>query len=191
LDQRTAVVLAAVIIVVAVIAVLGWFYSRRRRSQALRDRFGPEYDRVLRQEHNVRKAEGVLEFRAERRKKLPIRALDQAARDEFSRRWTDVQSKFVDDPKGAVGEADALIIEVMKARGYPMSDFDQRAADISVDHPLVVDHYRAAHTITLNHNRGKASTEDLRKAMVHYRALFDELLNEGHNATTAPKEAIG
>ncbi len=187
MDQRTLVVVIVAVIIIVAIAVLGWLYSRRRRTRLLQQRFGPEYDRVVRQEGNQRKAEGVLEFRAQRRKEFQIRPLERMQRGAFADRWTAVQSRFVDDPHGAVTDADQLINEVMAARGYPMADFDQRAADISVDHPRVVENYRVAHHIALRHDRGEASTEDLRKAMVHYRSLFEELLED----KPARKEKLG
>lgn len=167
------VILVVVVIAIVVIAALAW---RKRRSQKLREHFGPEYDRVVRKEGDVRKAEGVLEFREKRREKFKIRPLSPTDRSSFGYRWNEVQSQFVDDPKAAVTVADSLVMDVMQARGYPMGDFEQRAADISVDHPGVVENYRAAHDIALRHGRGQASTEDLRKAMVHYRTLFQELL---------------
>ena len=151
---------------------------RKRRSENLRKHFGPEYDRVLKQEGDPRKAEGVLEFREKRREKFKIRPLSAADKSSFAVRWNEVQSRFVDDPRGSVTVADGLVTEVMQARGYPIGEFDQRAADISVDHPVVVENYRSAHEIALRHGAGKASTEDLRQAMVHYRVLFQELLEE-------------
>jgi hypothetical protein len=120
----------------------------------------------------------VLEWRAKKREQLRIVPLSDAVRSDFGDRWRRVQSKFVDDPKGAVAEADQLVTEIMHARGYPMADFEQQAEIISVDHPVVVQNYRAAHDIALRHGRGQASTEELRKAMVHYRSLFDELLQD-------------
>lgn len=187
MDQHTMIVVIAAVVVIALIAIAGWFYSRQRRSKQLRQRFGPEYDRVVREQGDPRKAEGVLEFRAKRRESFKIRPLERTQRAAFADRWTAVQSRFVDDPKGAVTEADQLINEVMAARGYPTSDFDQRSADLSVDHPRVVENYRVAHTIALRHERGDASTEDLRKAMVHYRSLFEELLEQ----TPVAKERLG
>ncbi|HSZ61473.1 MAG TPA: hypothetical protein VK828_06730 [Terriglobales bacterium] len=186
MDQNHVVILIAVIAAVIVIAVLSFFLARKRRSAQLRQRFGPEYDRVLKKEGEVRRAEGVLEMRARHREKFELRPLTAAARADFSGRWRAAQSQFVDNPKAAVAGADQLVTEVMTARGYPMSDFDQRAADISVDHPVVVENYRAAHEIALRHSRGQASTEDMRNAMVHYRALFDELL-EDSPATELPE----
>ncbi|HXO34214.1 MAG TPA: hypothetical protein VN901_17835 [Candidatus Acidoferrales bacterium] len=176
MDQHQISILIAVIVAVAVIAVISFVLSRKRRSQQLRERFGPEYDRVVKKEGEVRRAEGVLEMRAKRREKFEIRPLPSAKRTDFAERWRVVQSQFVDDPKGSVSRADQLVSELMAARGYPMADFEQRVEDISVDHPVVVQNYRAAHDIALRHSRGQASTEDLRKAMVHYRSLFEELL---------------
>ena len=178
MDQHQISILIAVIVAVAVIAVISFVLSRKRRSQQLRERFGPEYDRVVKKEGEVRRAEGVLEMRAKRREKFEIRALPSAKRADFAGRWRVVQSQFVDDPKSSVSRADQLVSELMAARGYPMADFEQRVEDISVDHPVVVQNYRAAHDIALRHGRGQASTEDLRKAMVHYRSLFEELLSD-------------
>jgi hypothetical protein len=174
-----AQILAIVIVVaVAVVAVVAFLFSRKRRSERLREHFGPEYDRVLRQEGDARKAEGVLEFREKRRQQFTIRPLAATDRSMFAARWTQVQAQFVDDPGGAVAVADALVTEVLQLRGYPISEFEQRAADISVDYPLVVQNYRAAHAIAMRHGAGQVTTEDLRQAMVHYRALFQELLEE-------------
>jgi hypothetical protein len=176
MDQHQLTIAIAVIAAVVVIAVVGFFLTRKRRSQKLHERFGPEYDRVLKKEGGVRSGEGVLEMRAKRREKFTLRPLSESSRLDFAERWSAVQSQFVDEPKGAVAQADALVNELMAARGYPMADFEQRAADISVDHPVVVENYRAAHAIVLRHSSGQSSTEDLRKAMVHYRTLFEELL---------------
>jgi hypothetical protein len=178
MDQQQVTIVAAVVVAVVVVAVVSFLLFRKRHSQKLKERFGPEYDRVVKKEGEVRRAEGVLEMRARRREKFELRPLPAATRAEFGERWRIVQSQFVDDPKGSVTAADQLVSELMASRGYPMADFEQRAADISVDHPVVVENYRAAHDIALRHNRGKASTEDLRAAMVHYRSLFDELLQD-------------
>src|SRR5437588_3570084 len=174
--NSSPVMIVVLVIAVVAIAAIAFGISRKRRSQKLRERFGPVYDRVVRQEGDVRKGEGVLEFREKRREKFQIRPLSPTDRSSFNYRWNEVQSQFVDDPKAAVTTADSLVLDVMQARGYPMGDFDQRAADVSVDHPRVVENYRAAHDIARRHSRGQASTEDLRKAMVHYRTLFQELL---------------
>ena len=178
MDQRQMTILIAVGVAVVAIIVIAFFLMRKRRSQQLRERFGPEYDRVLKKGGEVRRAENVLDIRAKRREKFELRPLSAAARADFAEHWRTVQSQFVDDPRGSVSRADQLVSEVMAERGYPMADFEQRAADISVDHPVVVENYRAAHDIALRHSRGEASTEDLRRAMVHYRSLFDELLED-------------
>ena len=172
LDASTIIIVAVVIIALIVIA---WVIARKRRTDALRRRFGPEYERTVR-EQGPTKAETVLLERKQRGEKFSIRALSASERERFISEWRSVQSRFVDDPKGAATEADKLVVQVMQARGYPMSDFEQRAADISVDHPPVVDNYRAAHEIALRHRRGEATTEDLRNAMLYYRSLFDDLL---------------
>jgi len=174
-NQLLIIVLVVAVIVVAAIVSL---ILRKRRSEKLRQRFGPEYDRVVKQQGDPKKAEGVLEFREKRREKFKIRPLSASDKSSFEYRWNEVQRQFVDDPRGAVTLADSLITDVMQTRGYPMGDFEQRAADISVDHPVVVDNYRAGREIALRHSRGQASTEDLRQAMVHYRTLFDELVHD-------------
>jgi hypothetical protein len=176
LMDTNLIVLAAVAILI--IAVLAWLYVRKRRSTTanLQKKFGPEYDRAVLAHGAGRKAESKLEDREKRVEKLNIRDLDPMEHERFSKRWEAVQSRFVDSPKGAVTEADDLVSSVMKARGYPMSDFDQRAADISVDHPRVVENYRSAHEIALRVGKDAATTEDLRTAMIHYRSLFEELV---------------
>jgi hypothetical protein len=170
------IALAAALIVIA--AVLVWLYVRNRRriTAGLRQKFGSEYDRAVLAHGSERKAESKLEDREKRVEKLKIRELDQAEHEQYAKRWDAVQSRFVDSPKGAVAEADDLVSSVMKARGYPVSDFDQRAADISVDHPRVVENYRSAHEIALRVGKNDATTEDLRTAMIHYRSLFEELV---------------
>jgi hypothetical protein len=176
MDPKLLMTLVAVVIVtVAVIVVL--YVGKRRNSTAdLRKKFGPEYDRAVREQGSERKAEAKLADRQERVEKLNIRDLDPMERDRFSRQWESVQSRFVDSPRGAVAEADDLVSSLMKTRGYPVSDFDQRAADISVDHPRVVENYRSAHEIALRVGKNGATTEDLRAAMIHYRSLFQELM---------------
>ena len=142
----------------------------------LRQRFGPEYERAVGEHGSERQAEAQLAARETRVEKLKIRDLDPVKREEFSGQWQALQSRFVDDPKAAITEADALVSAVMQARGYPVADFNQRAADISVDHPRVVANYRSAHEIALRLGKGEGSTEDLRTAMIHYRSLFEELV---------------
>lgn len=178
MDQHQLILIVGIAVVVLVVLVVIYLSMKKRRSQELRERFGPEYDRVLKKEGEVRLAENVLQIRANRRDKLKLHPLTAGAHSDFSQRWMTVQTKFVDDPKGSVMQADRLVSEAMEARGYPMADFEQRAADLSVDHPVVVENYRAAHDIAQRHSRGQASTEDLRKAMVHYRSLFDKLLED-------------
>ncbi len=168
------VAIVVVLVIVAILAI-GYTILRKRRTKALRERFGPEYERSLR-EHGPGKGESVLAEREKRVEKFHIRELALDEREHFVTQWREIQSRFVDDPKGAVGAADELVVRLMNARGYPMSDFEQRAADISVDHPRVVENYRAAHEIALRHRTGQASTEDLRNAIIYYRSLFNELL---------------
>lgn len=176
--NHNQVLIAIVVIAVLAVVAIAMVAMRKRRSVKLRERFGPEYDRVLRKEGDPRKAEGVLEFREKRREKFTIRPLSAEDKSSFGVRWNEVQARFVDDPRGAVTVADSLVTEVMQARGYPIGEFEQRAADLSVDYPAIVENYRAAHQIALRHGAGQASTEDLRQAMVHYRSLFQELLDE-------------
>jgi hypothetical protein len=177
LDPKLIVIAVAAILI---IAVLAWLYVRKRRSTTrdLQQRFGPEYDRALREHGSKRKAEAKLADREKRIEKLNIRDLDPIERERFLKRWESVQSRFVDSPKGAVTEADDLVSSLMKTRGYPVSDFNQRAADISVDHPRVVENYRSAHEIALRVGKDEATTEDLRTAMIHFRSLFEELVQE-------------
>ncbi len=165
------------IVVVAIAAIAAWYGTRRRRTDSLRRQFGPEYDRTV-EEAGPREAESELEERRRRRGELDIRPLPPGARTRYVEEWRGVQARFVDDPTGALAQADALVSQVMRERGYPMDDFDQRAADVSVDHPGVVEDYRAAHDISTRAGEGRAETEDLRQAMIHYRRLFDELLED-------------
>jgi FtsZ-interacting cell division protein ZipA len=163
--------------VVAVLAVAVWQALARRRTGRLQQRFGPEYDRTLDSADSKREAEAELKAREERRQQLEIRPLSGPARDRYLQRWQSVQAQFVDDPRGAVASSDSLIKSVMAERGYPVEDFEQRAGDISVDHPQVVENYRQGHRLAQASADGSSdSTEDLRQAMRHYRALFDELV---------------
>jgi ABC-type nickel/cobalt efflux system permease component RcnA len=168
-----------VIAIVAVIAFIAWTAWSRRRSARLRQQFGPEYDRALTEQGDRRRAESDLTARRKRRDELEIRPLESSARRRYMERWRDVQVRFVDAPGQAVGDADGLVIEVMRECGYPVEDFEERASIVSVDHPNIVHEYRAAHGISLANDNGRASTEDLREAMLHYRSLFDELLEVG------------
>jgi hypothetical protein len=163
---------------VVVIAAVAWRTVAARRRKGLQERFGSEYDRTVADAPSRREAESELAERQKRRDELELQPLEPQARDRYASAWHNTQAKFVDDPEGAVGEADRLIQQVMRDRGYPVEDFDQRAADLSVDHPEVISNYRAAHGISVANERGNASTENLRTAMVHYRALFEELLEQ-------------
>jgi FtsZ-interacting cell division protein ZipA len=172
--NTTALVILAIVIIA--IAVGAFFYLRRRRSENLRKQFGPEYNRAVDQYGDQRKAEAELAEREKRVRKLDIRGLTADEQNRFADNWKKTQAHFVDAPSPAVGEAEILVKELMLARRYPVGEFEQRAADISVDHPNVVNNYRAAHEIADRNKSGKATTEDLRQAMVHYRSLFEELL---------------
>jgi hypothetical protein len=168
-------ILAIVLIAVAVAAV-AWLVVQKQKSTKLRRRFGPEYDRAIKEYGGRTKAEAELSKREQRVAGLNIIPITAAEAARFSNAWSSLQSRFVDDPKGVVPEADLLVRELMIKRGYPMGDFELRAADISVDHPSVVKNYRAAQIIALRNARREADTEELRTAVVHYRTLFDELL---------------
>jgi hypothetical protein len=163
-----------VIVIVVLLAAVGLLAYRQQRSAKLREGFGPEYDRVVEERGDQRSAENELLQRRERRGRFEIRPLGATARDRYAERWRVTQSQFVDQPASALDDADALLTEVMRERGYPVEDFETQAADVSVDHPEVVEHYRSAHAIQ---SKRSASTEDLREALLHYRALFTELLD--------------
>jgi hypothetical protein len=179
--------------------VWGWFFSaalvliaiaglivavsagRRRRTERLKQQFGPEYERTVADAGEQQAAEKELVARKRKRNKLDIRPLTRDALQTYTHRWRQVQTAFVDNPSSALDDADRLLTEVMRERGYPVDDFERRAADISVDHPTVVENYRAAHTIHLSDQNGDAGTEKQRQAFVHYRALFDKLLDQGNH----------
>jgi hypothetical protein len=184
----TASIVILVVVVVMVIIALGVLLVVWRRSRRLREQFGPEYKRAVRQYGDARKAEAELAAREKRVRGLEIHPLTQEERSRFAEVWKRTQARFVDEPSKAVGEADGLIKEVMQTRGYPVGDFDQRAADISVDHPNVVTNYRVGREIAARNKSGEATTEDLRQAMMHYRSLFEELTETTEPATS--KEAI-
>jgi len=173
MDTTTGIVLAVVAILVVIVAV--WFMLKWR-TEELRKRFGPEYDRVITERGDTRQAESELAARQKRVERFDIHPLDPAERDRFVNAWRATQSHFVDAPAEAIKDADRLVSQVMRARGYPVGDFEQRAADISVDHPIVVENYRAARAIAVANERGQAGTEELRQAIVHYRVLFEDLL---------------
>jgi len=178
MTNNVALVVVAAIVVIGAIVVINMM-ARRRQSAHLRDQFGPEYDRAVRDMGDQSRAERELAARDQRVKKLSIRPLAPAERSRYTELWHAQQERFVDNPEAAVSDADRLVEEVMRVRGYPVGEFQQNAADISVDHPLVVEEYRAGHDIAERHRQGRASTEDLRNAMLHYRKLFEDLLHEG------------
>jgi len=174
--------IAAIVIIIAAVAVVGaaaWYVAlQRRHTDDLRTRYGSEYSRTVSELGSQRRAEHELERRQERVEALDIQPLAVEQQTRFAQEWRNVQSLFVDDPGGAITRADGLVEEVMKVRGYPVSDFDQRAADLSVHHAHVIENYRAAREIAARHRRGAASTEELRRAMMHYRELFEDLLED-------------
>ena len=185
----TRVLVAIVVVVVAVLVIAAIVVSRKRRREHLRENFGPEYDRTVALHGDPARAEAVLADREKRVHSFSIRHLSPADRETYAADWEAVQRRFVDDPAMAVSEADTLVNLVMNARGYPMGDFDTRSADISVNYPTVVQHYRLAHDIALRHTNGQAGTEDLRQAMVHYRSLFAELLEYPKSEATVAQRA--
>lgn len=170
--------IVAIVIAIAAILVALLMYMQKERTRKLRSKYGPEYDRLAKEFGSSKRAESDLEHREKRLQKIPIRALTEQERNKFGEAWRQEQARFVDNPATAVASADGLVTDLMKARGYPMGDFEQRAADISVDHPRVVENYRAAHAIASTQDASQPDTEALRKAMVHYRALFEDLLEE-------------
>ena len=179
MDTWVWIVIAAVA-VIAVLAVM-WSAARSKRSRALKGTFGREYDRTVESTGDRRAGEKELLERQKQHDELELKPLSAESRDRYARRWQSTQARFVDDPKGAVAEADTLVQEVMQERGYPTDDFDRRVADISVDHPDLVEKYRTAHGIAEASERGEASTEDMRHSVRHYRALFAVLLETGDN----------
>ena len=176
--------LIAIIVAVLAVVTVALFYLRTQKSRRLRERFGPEYERAVNEAGSAR-GEAKLEKIEQRVKKYDIHPLEAAARDRYIEQWRLVQARFVDDPNATVDEADRLLSEVMAARGYPVADFEQQAADLSVNYPLVIEHYRAGHAIAVRHARGQTSTEDLRQALVSYRALFRELVDEPARVSAA------
>jgi hypothetical protein len=174
-DSQTLMVVGIAVAILILIASI-WMYSARQRRERLRERFGPEYDRTVRAVGKPDKAESILKQRADRVDRFKLHPLSSSQADEFDREWRRVQATFVDDPVGAAAAADALVTRVMVARGYPPEDFDRRAEDVSVDHPHVVENYRIARELMQRRERGEAGTEELRRAIVNYRALFADLL---------------
>ena len=189
---NTPTLIAVAVVAVILVAFAAWLAYGSLQTKRLKQRFGPEYDAVLKRTGSKARAEAELKRRQKRVDRFEIVPLVPAEAARFSQAWTRLQSSFVDDPKGVLIEADRLVRELLARRGYPVADFELRAADISVDHPVVVNNYRAAQRIVSMDQRGEASTEDLRKAVVHFRALFDELLGTpatGDRATPPAKLA--
>lgn len=178
MTEMTWIWIAAAVVVVVVLGLVAWAAVRARRRQHLKHQFGPEYQHTVHEAGSRTKAEAELESREKRVKKYELRDLSAAERDRFAQRWRSAQATFVDEPSAAVTEADALIKEVLEARGFPVGDFQQRQADLSVHHPQVVHHYREARELAERNRTGDASTEDLRRAMKHYRTLFDSVLTD-------------
>ena len=180
MNATTIVIIAffAMAVIVA-IAMAVWLFTKNRRTKELRSKFGPEYNRMARSEGDAARAEHLLQERQKRVKKLDITPLTDRQRHDFADKWEHAQARFVDDPAAAVADADVLVKEVMNIRGYPVADFEQRVADVSVDHPAVVQNYRLAHGIAIRHEREDVGIEKLREAMIHYRALFADLLHDG------------
>jgi hypothetical protein len=174
--EQNYVVLGAIVVGIVIVGLVLWALTRGRRHKELASRFGPEYDRTVAEMGKRSVAEKELEARAKRVEKLHIQPLTPEDGERFREQWRAAQARFVDNPLSAVAEADKLVAEVMRVRGYPVAEFEQRAADLSVDHPVVVDNYRRAHALALSAENGKAGTEELRQSMVYYRTLFDELL---------------
>lgn len=176
--NTTSLVLTIVaVIAIAIIAVVALKIARKKQSERLREQYGPEYDRAVDRSGNQREAESELRDREKRHKKLDLKELNQQQRDGYDRRWTELQAQFVDDPSQAVRGADHLVVEIMKVRGYPVDDFDQRADTLSVSHPQVTQGYREAREIARSNEDGSADTEDLRQAVTSYRALVRALVH--------------
>ncbi len=184
MDTNTLWIIIVAVLVIAAIILALVMSTRRRRTAGLKGQFGPEYEHAVEEYGGPHKAEQELQARQKRVGAFDLHPLAPGERDRFAEQWKQTQAEFVDAPDKAVADADRLVKQVMQQRGYPVGDFEQRAADISVDHPNVVTHYRTAHEIALKQEKGEATTEDLRQAMVHYRALSDDLLQ-----TDTPEKA--
>jgi hypothetical protein len=176
--DTTVLIIIFSVIIIGVAGIAALIFLRKRKTKKLRTRFGPEYARAVEESGGRRQGEAGLQEREKRVEGFAIRPLAPSDRERCVASWRKVQAQFVDDPKSSVTEADRLLGDVMSTRGYSVSDFEQRSADISVNHPLVVENYRAAHEIAVRHASDQASTEELRQAMIHYRTLFDELIGE-------------
>jgi hypothetical protein len=178
-------IIAVVVVLVILGAILGPIFARRKRSERYHDQFGPDYDRTVKTMGNEKKAQTEMDERQKHVETLNIRPLSVSERERYLADWAAVQAKFIDQPGQATVEADHLIMEVMQIRAYPVSDFEQRAADVSINYPALVSNYRAAREIAIKNERHQADTEELRQAMIYYRSLFDELLK---TETVAPEE---
>jgi hypothetical protein len=176
--DSTILIIAVVVIVVIMGVIMAPRFARRKQGQKLQNKFGPEYDRTVQTAGNEKKAQAELKDRQKHMDTLNIRPLSVSERERYQAEWTGIQARFVDQPGQATVEADHLIMEVMKVRAYPVSDFDQRAADISVNYPTLVSNYRAAREIAVKNEHHTANTEELRQALIYYRSLFDELLKD-------------
>jgi len=186
--MSTGAIVVLIVAVVVVLGLVGWLLSTQLRSRQLQRRFGPEYDRALQECQNRRAAERDLAGRQKRHAGYDITSLSSAARERYSRQWSLIQEEFVDHPANAVTEADRLVTVVMSERGYPTEGYEQQLADLSVQHGTTLEHYRTAHDIRTRTDDGQVSTEDLRKAMVHYRSLFDDLLGSGKSGMDSQSE---
>ncbi len=176
--MNTTLMVVIALIVGIILGATVIYAIQQGRTRRLKERFGPEYGRVVAETGNRSRAEAMLEDRQKRVRQFHIRPLNSNERTRFQEGWRDIQARFVDDPGGTLGQADRLIGEVMSLEGYPMVEFEDRAADISVEHPAVVENYREAHNIAMRNGQGRATTEELRKAMLHYRTLFEELAGQ-------------
>jgi hypothetical protein len=189
MDSQTLIIIGITVAVCALVGVGVWIAVNQMRSRRLQEHFGPEYDRAVKQAKDRDLAEAELQNREERVKKYRIVPLSEHDRTHYQHAWDRVQNQFVDDPRGATTQADELIFEVMERRGYPVNGFEQATADLSVDYPMVVENYRAASAIAQRNRQGEAGTEDLRQALVYYRALFHELLQL--TAESEPHQVAG
>lgn len=178
MTEMTWIWIAAAVVVVVLLGLAAWVVLRARRRRHLKSHFGPEYRHTVEETGSRNKAESELRQREKRVEKYELRTLSASERDRFAQHWRSVQATFVDDPSAAVTEADAVIRELLETRGFPVGDFEQRQADLSVRHPEVVHHYREAREIAARNRRADATTEDLRQAMKHYRTLFDSVLTD-------------
>ncbi len=174
-----AVLIIVIVAAIAALIVVALLAQRRKQREGMREQFGDEYDHSIEQAGGRRSGEKELMERTERHESLQIKSLDPGAREQYAQQWRQAQEQFVDQPQVAVRQADALVAQAMQERGYPVGDFEQQVRDVSVEHSAAVGEYRAAHEISILNDQGSASTEQLREAMVHYRALFDELLEGG------------